>query len=500
MKKRIKKLFYSSLIVIMSIGCFNAEARVTREVAEATLPYLMEAVGIPQDARPNPTPNVPYYSQVKRDAIISMIYTDAGQREMVDWTQNGVFPPTLTASGFVAANTYTLTAGTLDALQKLFPCGPGTFSSYATHSSRLGYNLLNNAGHLTNICKCLILGNNATLDVAITNRMGRRHIIDIINLFPSAGRSIDTQLAIMLFILDVCDTADQIKNIFNQILPVDILRSGNIDAAVLAALHVNEYSYRPISAISVINAGRREGDCVQTLYRHLINIAVQNDVTNSCRFNVGHLPQTLQTYYTSQYGQIINHVISIPVTYTEAGKTELNKHDRWKSNLGGVNNAGINIGNISDGYLADIVRVLQFLQGTIQVALALPQRNVNAPHNIALSAGIVANATDASMQNALNALDGRGNFLDGPRFLIGSINNIRVPNPANDGTLQVNACQQVVYNAYINAINIKNLDWVTDIIEIVDRLWNRKIIIAVNNAQQTQSNPNGGHAEIITIQ
>ena len=47
---KIKKLFYSSLVAFIGIGInSDIEARVTKEVAEATLPYLMEAAGIPGD-------------------------------------------------------------------------------------------------------------------------------------------------------------------------------------------------------------------------------------------------------------------------------------------------------------------------------------------------------------------------------------------------------------------------------------------------------------------
>ncbi len=50
MKKCIKKLLFSAIVVFMGINInFNANARVTREVAEATLPYLMEVAKIPGD-------------------------------------------------------------------------------------------------------------------------------------------------------------------------------------------------------------------------------------------------------------------------------------------------------------------------------------------------------------------------------------------------------------------------------------------------------------------
>ena len=49
MKKIFRKLACCSFLSIASIGCFDAEARVTKEVAEAVLPYLMEAAGLDGD-------------------------------------------------------------------------------------------------------------------------------------------------------------------------------------------------------------------------------------------------------------------------------------------------------------------------------------------------------------------------------------------------------------------------------------------------------------------
>ena len=138
----------------MSIGTnFDTEARVTREVAEATLPYLMKAAGIPEDTRPNPdpSPTVPCYDQAKQEAIISMIYTNDGQQQIVNWVRSGDFPHILSNVGFNSVNTYRIEQ---DNLQLLFPWGPGTFSSYATHISRLGYHALNN-GNPMDTCQQL---------------------------------------------------------------------------------------------------------------------------------------------------------------------------------------------------------------------------------------------------------------------------------------------------------------------------------------------------------
>lgn len=72
---KIKKLFYSVLVAFISIGVnFDTDARVTREVVEATLPYLMKVAGIEEAPRPAPASATPYYAPEKRGAIIDMIY------------------------------------------------------------------------------------------------------------------------------------------------------------------------------------------------------------------------------------------------------------------------------------------------------------------------------------------------------------------------------------------------------------------------------------------
>jgi hypothetical protein len=83
-----KTNFWNSLVTAATImlGVFcNTEARVTREVAEATIPFLLEAVGIPLTKR----------TQNHQNAVRDMIYTDTGQQQMVNWAINGVFPPSL---------------------------------------------------------------------------------------------------------------------------------------------------------------------------------------------------------------------------------------------------------------------------------------------------------------------------------------------------------------------------------------------------------------------
>ncbi len=152
MKKCIRKLLYSSLVAFISIGInFNAEARVTKEVAEATLPYLMETAEIPGDeedtehigdAKTTVKANESWYKKDKIQAILSMIYTDEGQQQMVNWALRGVFPPTLAEAGFITANTYQDQSYRNISLASLFPCNTGTFTSFANHESRLGKYLL----------------------------------------------------------------------------------------------------------------------------------------------------------------------------------------------------------------------------------------------------------------------------------------------------------------------------------------------------------------------
>ena len=125
---KIKKLFYSVFVAFISIGVnSDIEARVTKEVAEVTLPYLMEAAGIPATHR----------TAAHQAAIIRMIYTDEGQREMVNWVKNGTFPQKLNDAGFISVGTYADEVYRKVSLASLFPCQTGTFTSFANHSSRL---------------------------------------------------------------------------------------------------------------------------------------------------------------------------------------------------------------------------------------------------------------------------------------------------------------------------------------------------------------------------
>jgi hypothetical protein len=327
----------------------------------------------------------------------------------------------------------------------------------------------------------------------------------IVRQILSTANAIDTKLASVLFVLDICDTADQVFDILdahvtanNQITgyqPANPAAGqvGTRNAPIAGAY--NEYNHRPVSATAAtFNNGQGgnhlQGDCVQTLYRHLINIAIQNDGTNSRNFNVGHLPNALKnSYYGPVYVQNYNpniqnpnvpDVLAIPVRNGEAGITSLTNHQRWHNSLySSIHGINPQI-DITTGTIANITAVFGVLQGAVQVGNVnfRQQQGINfqAPL-MQLSPQVVPNN---QIRQSLDALDRKGNDANGnQRFLVGSIINIPRPVPNNN-----------VYHQYIANVNLPDFTWITDIIEIVDRLWNRKIIIGCS----------GGHAEIISIQ
>jgi hypothetical protein len=478
--------FWKSLIaaVTITLSIFShTEARVTREVAEATIHYLLEAVGIPATG-------VQATDDARRDAIVHMIYTDAGQREMVDWAVNNNNPVMLTAqflwpnpSSNVIRNPNAQAQNQERVFRLLFPCGPGTFSSYAANNSRLGYHALNNAGaNLVAICSAII-GNHAAIIQGNANGVHQ-----IINKFNNAAHAIiDNKLAKVLFVLDVCDTAIQIKNILNQVIAGNNQQRNNtIDQAIANHAVFNEYDHRPVSATSVtVNIGQpnvhQEGDCVQTLYRHLINIAVQNDTAHPTNYNIDHLPAALQGYYTALYGIVNNHVVAVPVTQTEAGRMTLIDHDDWNADL----SHAPNIGNIVNGAADDIVRVLTFVCPLNNNQPNMAQSNLGAYAAAAYQApglnpiiqtsqgaplgGTNQQANATALQNALNALDGRCN-VGNERFIV---------NVTDD----------------MAAIGANGLPNNTDVvIQIADRLWNRTITIGARTAGIANA-----HAEIASI-
>ena len=451
MRKHIKKLLYSSLVVFMSIGMhLTVEARVTREVAEATLPYLMKAAGMPEDAHPNPdpNPNVPFYSQNKLNAIISMIYTDAGQQEMVNWARSGDFPNILTVANFVTTNTYQADQANL---QRLFPCLPGgTFTSYATNTDRLGCCIHGNINNIHKICVALI---NKTPDTVTGNNKDK--IKEVINLFPALrDKSLDQKLAIIIFILDICDNDDQIKLILDDILIADQDRNTAIES-VINTLSYNEYDHRPVPASSVDAAG----DCVQTLYRHLINIVVQNHDTNARKYNVGILPTKLNEYYSGRY---FADIVSIGGKHGEAGLIDKVQHKRWNAAL----SATVGDINITNGSIQNICAVLEAIVAASNgQESVLGNRNVSFTYNLEVQ-GEATTETNR-MQIALNTLDKRGADPNGiPRFLVRQITGTHA-----------------------------TATWANQQIKIIDNLRGKRILIGIGGTGSTAA----GHAEILSI-
>ena len=500
MENSIKKLLCSTIIAFVSIGVnFNTNARVTREVAEATLPYLMEAAGIPEDSREekqgeestNPTTQgkTPYYSSDKTKAILSMIYTDAGQREMVAWAKKGDFPESLREGGFTPSNLYydgwlieplkdaglgidintlvehlkqgplnnpySMLSFAIQAIRNayigaLFPCGPGTFSSYAAHSSRLGYCVLNDKTPVLDICSAIIK-DSANIDCFTTE------VKEIISHLREYHNVIDSKLANIIFILDICDTCEQVKDILTKTLGADNSRERNstIDSAV-AERRYNEYDHRPVSATSA-GTGQRTGDCVETLYRHLINIAIQNDTNEPRQYNIKNLPEKLRTdYYGKLYASYISgNVLTIPKTETEAGKTELTCHGYWKEALV----ASLTDENKSTKKNQQTQTNKQISQANVSVIAEVLNRVSNVGMTQSASEVSTDRSPETTIQNALNTLAGNGE-----RFIV------YVNNPED--------------------ISLLGLPNEIDVLIIVDRLWKRTIKVGIWNEQ---------HAEIVSI-
>lgn len=362
MKKRIKKLLYSSLAAFISIIVnFDTEARVTREVAEAVLPYLMKAAKIPEDPpqnkSPSPpsmatttsssisssssvssssslsvTPTIPNYSKAKKRAIIDMIYTDEGQQQMVKWVKNGEFPDNFKEK-FISSNTYKDEKYRKATLSSLFPCQTDTFTSFANHQSRLGLHILSNdlkkSEYITQFLQQQnivdkVIGNISFQSFEEANRSfhsKNRKSDPVINL------PIDVLLAKVIFVLDIIDD----KNILS-----DVLRNCGVNVPSFEDMRNNaEYTVRPSPAIVAENImGKLDGDCVETLYRHLINIAIHDYGTN--KFHIERLPAELRKYYAktdkyfNEFKDNLGEAPGLELFQSEAGRTNIEKHKSWK--------------------------------------------------------------------------------------------------------------------------------------------------------------------------
>lgn len=340
---KIKKLFYSVFVAFISIGVnSDIEARVTKEVAEATLPYLMEAAGIPGD--PDEAGAVSAkemkYKNVKIKAILDMIYTDEGQQQMVNWVKNGEFPNilkgTVDAPIFRSENTYADEAYRKVSLASLFPCQTGTFTSFANHPSRLGLHILSNDLHKPEYITSFLQQREITergigninfqnFEEANTSFHGKRKKGP-----PSGPLTIDALLAKVIFVLDIVDD----KNILTR-----ALTRCEIEPPMLEDIeNSSEYTVRPLSAIVAMDiTNRLEGDCIETLYRHLINIAIQEYGTN--KFHIERLPAELRKYYANtdryfdDFKDKLEEAPGLVLFESEAGITNIGKHKYWKECL-----------------------------------------------------------------------------------------------------------------------------------------------------------------------
>lgn len=331
MKKRTKKLLCFSLIASMSIGCFNTEARVTKEVAEAVLPYLMEAAGIPGDTHSGTTKkaNASEYEGSKIQAILSMIYTDEGQQQMVDWAVRNKRPDKLAVFGGVMSdstnweqNSSNINQGNEKLYQILFPCKTETFTSFANHTSRFGYVVLTKYESIeSKLLQWIIDGKKPA---------GENDIIAVGN------EVLDCKIARIIFILDIFDDLQQIKEICGTI-PEN-----------MEFVSKNEYMCRPVSAI----IANKEGDCVETLYRHLINISIQDTIDLNL-LHVERLLELLRKYFG-------NKSLETPKEIKDrsyAGTTSIKDHNKWKNALQSVADFKTYF-NISSGAIYNIARTL----------------------------------------------------------------------------------------------------------------------------------------------
>lgn len=144
-----------------------------------------------------------------------------------------------------------------------FPCQTNTFTSFAAHNSRLA-NLINKS-------------------------------------------TLDTFLAKIIFLIDICDDLDQLKIIYNMVTSNVI----NIEARDMTVKY-NEYECSPVSA-TMAQKKNNEGDCVENLCRHIIAIAIQID---SAKCYCDQLPTSVRLN-----GR--NH----------SGITEIQSHKVWVDNL-----------------------------------------------------------------------------------------------------------------------------------------------------------------------
>jgi len=164
-------------------------------------------------------------------------------------------------------------------------------------------------------------------------------------------------LAKIIFILDILDDPVGLKAIL----------SSKTKSVLNTATSNTDYICRPVSAIIAKKSdGSYEGDCVETLYRHLLNIAVQ-DPHDLSRLHIKRLPKQLQKYYNpSGYPENKDDPEGMEIKQkSEAGLTEISKHDEWKKCLEewiGDNKLHIDISTGSLINLANVLYLIVFSQ------------------------------------------------------------------------------------------------------------------------------------------
>lgn len=226
----------------------------------------------------------------------------------------------------------------------------------------------------------------------------------------------------MIFVLDICDSLQQINK--------------------LLALKLNEYMTnaeylcRPVSAIAALDGKNYEGDCVETLYRHLINIAIQ-DIENLSTFHTEQLCDSLYAYYYPSYKAGDEKESIILESVSESGLTSIVRHTEWKKHLKET------IGE----YCSSVGSVNNLARGLSKIASIEMDEN-----------------DETTIKNALNSLNKNKSF------------EVKVERK-KEGLP----------------------DWVTKTISITEKQSDkpkRSIVIGINETLKTNSE---GHAEILSI-
>ncbi len=428
MKKIFKRLVCCSFLSIASIWSFNAEARVTKEVAEAVLPFLMEAAGIPGDTEDKEGKSTEkakeiHYKKDKIQAILNMIYTDEGQQQMVKWAVNNERPTKLAVFGELFSNearwlTDSLNKKATDknslgerCFQKLFPCNTGTFTSFANCSLRFGCTVLTKYESVKSELLEWIKNGTKPSEAG-------KEVTEI-------GNTVDCKIAKIIFILDIFDDLQQIYEVCvegfkkkriskalakaseytslnkdtvfsivmltinpslddesnkkllddkfldefkkknnntaqyddfrHKVIPDDQIKqivddikaySQQLMTATSELKADHEYTCRPVSA----TIANKEGDCVETLYRHLINIAIQ-DPTKPQLLHTERLPTYTSKYFGDKTPKEIKEK-------SFSGATSIKDHNKWRNALQSVADLKTYF-NISSGAVYNIARTLE---------------------------------------------------------------------------------------------------------------------------------------------